>query len=56
MSKLEGIGLENEQIGQIQVALFGRGLLDPEITAVNGLYSRRMGDAVELRDGRLPVV
>lgn len=43
-SKLEGIGLENEQIEHIQL---DRGLLDPDIEVLYGLGPRDKAEAGE---------
>ena len=47
-SKLEGIGLENEQIEHIHVTLLDRGLLDPDIVLLYGLGPRDSAEAAEL--------
>lgn len=56
ISKFEGIGLENEQIGQIHVALIGLWLLDPEAAVMLGLDPLSTGEAVPLREEFLPVI
>lgn len=50
-SKLLGTGLAKEQITQTHVALFGLGVLDPELKRIEGLAFRYMGEALELLEG-----
>lgn len=55
ISKFEGMGLENEQIEQIHVAVPGLWLLDPDAAVIHGLDAFGTGEAVPLRDGFLPI-
>lgn len=51
VSKLDGTGLENEQIVQIHVALLGLGVLRPEPAFGKGLLPPCIGDSLALREG-----
>ena len=51
VSKLDGTGLENEQIVHTHVALLGLGVLRPDPALGKGLLPPYIGDALGLRDG-----
>lgn len=51
VSKLDGTGLENEQIVHTHVALLGLGVLRPDPTLGMGLLAPCIGDALGLREG-----
>ena len=51
VSKLDGTGLENEQIVQTHVALLGLGVLRPDPALGKGLLPPCTGDALGLREG-----
>ena len=51
VSKLDGNGLENEQIVQTHVALLGLGVLRPDPALGKGLLPPCIGDALGLREG-----
>ena len=51
VSKLDGTGLENEQIVQTHVALLGLGVLRPDPALGKGLLPPCIGDALALREG-----
>ena len=55
VSKLDGTGLENEQIVQTHVALLGLGVLRPDPAPGNGLLTPCIGDALGLREGELAI-
>ena len=55
VSKLDGTGLENEQIVQTHVALLGLGVLRPDPAPGKGLLPPCIGDALGLREGELAV-
>lgn len=48
-SKLEGTGLEYEQIGQTHVAVFGLGLPGTDCEVMDGLDDLAPGDSVAVR-------
>ena len=50
-SKLDGTGLENEQIVQTHVALLGLGVLRPDPALGKGFLPPCIGDALRLREG-----
>ena len=51
VSKLDGTGLENEQIVHTHVALLGLGVLRPDPALGKGLLGPCIGDALGLREG-----
>ena len=51
VSKLDGTGLENEQIVQTHVALLGLGVLRPDPALGKELLPPCIGDALGLREG-----
>lgn len=51
VSKLDGTGLENEQIVQTHVALLGLGVLRPDPALGKGLLPPCIGDPLGLREG-----
>lgn len=51
VSKLDGTGLENEQIVHTHVALLGLGVLRPDPALGKGLRAPCIGDALGLREG-----
>lgn len=55
-SKLDGTGLENEQILQTHVALLCLGVVYPGPGVENGLAPRCIGDPLELLEGDCPVI
>ena len=55
VSKLDGTGLEKEQIVQTHVALLGLGVLRPDPALGKGLLTLCIGDALGLREGELTI-
>jgi hypothetical protein len=55
-AKLEGTGLEKEQIVHTHVELLGLRVLDPDLGIENGLAPRWIGDVLELCDGECIVI